>query len=54
MDTWQTGVAFRETLRAHAARGGRQIDEARLDEICTPSYFIRRLGCVFERLEKLV
>jgi adenylosuccinate lyase len=54
MDTWQSGVPFRETLRTHAARTGQQLDEARLDEICTPSYFIRRLGCVFERLEKLV
>jgi adenylosuccinate lyase len=54
MDTWQSGVPFRETLRTHAARTGQQLDEPRLDEICTPSYFIRRLGCVFERLEKLV
>ena len=54
MDTWQSGVPFRETLRAHAARSGQELDEARLDEICAPSYFVRRLGCVFERLEKLV
>jgi adenylosuccinate lyase len=54
MDTWQTGVPFRETLRAHAARGSQALDEARLDEICTPSYFVRRLGSVFQRLEKLI
>jgi adenylosuccinate lyase len=54
MDTWQSGVPFRETLRTHAVRNGRELDEARLDEICAPSYFIRRLGCVFERLEKVV
>jgi adenylosuccinate lyase len=54
MDTWQSGVPFRETLRAHAERSGQLIDEARLDEICTPWYFVRRLGSVFDRLEKLV
>jgi adenylosuccinate lyase len=53
MDAWQTGVPFRETLRTHAARSSQLLDEGRLDEICTPSYFVRRLGCVFERLEKL-
>src|SRR5215469_14786090 len=54
METWQSGRPFRETLRTHAVRSGQNLDEARLDEICTPSYFVRRLGCVFERLEKLV
>jgi len=54
MDTWQSGVPFRETLRAHAASSGQELDEPRLDEICTPWYFVRRLGSVFERLEKLL
>jgi adenylosuccinate lyase len=54
MDTWQSGTSFRETLRAQAARTGQQLDELRLDEICTPGHYVRRLGGVFERLEKLV
>jgi adenylosuccinate lyase len=53
-DTWQSGVAFRETLRTHAASRGQKLDEERLDEICTPEHYVRRLGAVFERLEKLV
>ena len=53
MQTWQTGMPFRETLRSRAARAGRQLDEARLDEVCRPERYVARLGPVFERLEKL-
>ena len=34
METWETGAPFRETLRAHAAAAGLELDEARLDEVC--------------------
>jgi adenylosuccinate lyase len=54
MVTWQSGVPFRETLRAQAESRDVKLDEARLDEICTPEHFVRRLGGVFERLESLV
>jgi adenylosuccinate lyase len=53
METWETGLPFRETLRTHAARAGQQLDEARLDEVCRPERYVARLGPVFERLEKL-
>jgi len=53
MDTWETGVPFRETLRTHAAQRGQSLDEARLDEACRPERFVQRLGAVFDRLERL-
>jgi adenylosuccinate lyase len=53
METWRTGVPFRETLRTHAARAGQELDEARLDEVCRPERYVSRLGPVFERLAKL-
>jgi adenylosuccinate lyase len=53
METWQSGVDFRETLRKHAAGRGQDLDEARLDEVCSPERYIRRLGAVFDRLERL-
>jgi adenylosuccinate lyase len=53
MDTWQTGSPFRETLRAHAARCGQPLDEARLDEACRPERYVQGLGGVFDRLERL-
>jgi adenylosuccinate lyase len=52
-DTWQSGTPFRETLRAHAADRGQVLDEARLDEVCNPERYVRRLGDVFDRLERL-
>jgi adenylosuccinate lyase len=54
MDTWNTGVGFRETLRAHGEAAGRTLDEARLDEVCRPERYVQRLAPMFERLEKLV
>jgi adenylosuccinate lyase len=53
MATWQSGMPFRETLRAQAESRDVKLDEARLDEICTPEHYVRRLGEVFERLEGL-
>jgi adenylosuccinate lyase len=53
METWQTGVPFRETLRRHAGDAGRTLDEARLDEICRPERFVGRLGALFDRLATL-
>ncbi len=54
MATWQSGVPFREALRAQADSRDVKLDEARLDEICTPEHYVRRLGVVFDRLEALV
>jgi adenylosuccinate lyase len=57
METWQSGVPFRETLRKHAASwndgAGVPIDEARLDEVCRPERFVARLGPVFDRVAAL-
>jgi adenylosuccinate lyase len=53
METWATGTPLRETLRAHAARQGQPLDEARLDEACRPTRYTERLGGVFTRLEAL-
>jgi adenylosuccinate lyase len=32
---------------------GQDLEEARLDEVCSPERYVRRLGAVFDRLEKL-
>ena len=55
MDTWQTGVPFRETLRKHASEAGvaDKIDESRLDEVCRPERFVERLDPMFDRLAAL-
>ncbi len=53
MQTWETEVPFRQTLRAGAAAAGRSLDEARLDEVCRPERFVARLEPMFDRLEKL-
>ena len=53
IDTWQSGADFRETLRKHAAVRNQELDEARLDEVCSPEHYVRRLGAVFDRLERL-
>jgi adenylosuccinate lyase len=53
METWETGVPFRETLRKRAADAGQVIDEARLDAVCRPERFVERLGPVFDRLAAL-
>jgi adenylosuccinate lyase len=53
METWQSGVPFRETLRKHAADAGRSLDEARLDEVCRPERYLERLAGVFDRVSSL-
>jgi len=53
MSTWETGVPFRETLTQHAKEAGKELDEARLDEVCRPERYLERLAPVFARLEAL-
>jgi adenylosuccinate lyase len=53
METWSSGVPFRETLRKHAADAGQQLDEARLDEVCRPERYLERLADVFDRVAAL-
>jgi adenylosuccinate lyase len=53
MQTWESGIPLRETLRKHADDAGRSLDEARLDEVCRPERFVARLGPVFDRLAAL-
>lgn len=53
METWESGTAFREALRARAARSGHHLDEARLDEVCRPERYVEHLDTVFDRLERL-
>lgn len=53
MRTWQDGTPFRESLRQAAGQAGQKIDEARLDEVCQPERYVRRLGPVFDRLAAL-
>ena len=53
METWDTGIPFRTTLREHAIARGQQIDDRRLDEVCRPERYTERLGGVFERLQHL-
>jgi adenylosuccinate lyase len=53
METWNSGVPFRETLRGKASSSGVTLDEARLDEICRPERYVANLGPLFDRLAKL-
>jgi adenylosuccinate lyase len=53
METWQSGVPFRETLRGRASSSGVTLDEARLDEICRPEKYVANLGPLFDRLAAL-
>ena len=53
METWRSGVPFRETLRKHAADAGQTLDESRLDDVCRPERYLSRLSGVFERLAAL-
>jgi adenylosuccinate lyase len=50
METWETGVPFRETLRKKA---GGNLDEAGLDEVMRPERYVERLGPVFDRVAAL-
>jgi adenylosuccinate lyase len=53
METWSSGVPFRETLRKHAADTNQTLDEARLDEVCRPERYLERLADVFDRVAAL-
>jgi adenylosuccinate lyase len=53
METWESGVPFRETLRKHADDAGHPLDESRLDAVCRPERYVERLGPVFDRLAAL-
>jgi adenylosuccinate lyase len=53
METWNSGVPFRETLRTRASSSGVALDEARLDEICRPEKYVANLGPLFDRLAAL-
>jgi adenylosuccinate lyase len=53
METWESGVPFRETLRKHAADAGQTLDEARLDRVCRPERYLERLPAVFDRVAEL-
>jgi adenylosuccinate lyase len=53
MKTWETGRPFRETLREEAEVAGLKIDEARLDEVFRPEWYVRNLSGMFERLAEL-
>ncbi|HVX68737.1 MAG TPA: adenylosuccinate lyase [Mycobacteriales bacterium] len=53
METWSSGVPFRETLRKHAADNNQTLDEARLDEVCRPERYLERLAEVFDRVAGL-
>jgi adenylosuccinate lyase len=49
---WDEGVSFRERIEADADVTAR-LDPASLDEVFDPGRFLRNLGGVFDRLEKL-
>jgi adenylosuccinate lyase len=53
MQTWNSGVPFRDTLRAKARDAAVTLDEARLDEICRPEKYVANLGPLFDRLAAL-
>ena len=54
MDTWNTGVPYRETLRKHAADTAvSSSTRPRLDAVCRPERYLERLGGVFERVAAL-
>jgi adenylosuccinate lyase len=51
-DAWDGGASFRERIEADPDVGAR-LDAAALDELFDPSRYLRNLGGVFDRLEKL-
>ncbi|MDQ1680971.1 MAG: adenylosuccinate lyase [Frankiaceae bacterium] len=53
METWESGVPFRETLRKHAEERSLTVDEARLDAVCRPERYVERLSGVFDRVAAL-
>jgi adenylosuccinate lyase len=53
MRTWETGVPFRQSLRAAADAADVKLDEGRLDDVCRPERYLTRLSGVFDRLAGL-
>ncbi len=53
METWDSGVPFRDTLRKQAATRGQPLPEAALDSAFRPERYTERLAPVFERLARL-
>jgi adenylosuccinate lyase len=53
METWETGVPFRDTLRKQAATRGQPLPDVRLDSAFQPDRYVARLAPVFERLARL-
>ena len=53
METWETGVPFRDTLRKQAATRGQPLPDVRLDSAFQPDRYVARLAPVFERLTRL-
>jgi adenylosuccinate lyase len=51
METWESGVPFRETLRKHP--DAERLSDARLDELMRPERYLARLTPVFDRLAAL-
>jgi adenylosuccinate lyase len=53
MDTWGSGVPFRDTLRKQAAARGQALPEQALEDAFRPERYTERLAPVFERLARL-
>jgi adenylosuccinate lyase len=53
METWETGIPFRDTLRKQAATRGQPLPDTRLDSAFQPDRYVARLAPVFERLTRL-
>jgi adenylosuccinate lyase len=53
METWDSGMPFRDTLAKHAATRGVVLPADAVDSAFTPEHYVQRLGPVFERLSRL-
>ena len=53
METWETGIPFRDTLRKQAATRGQPLPDAQLDSAFQPDRYVTQLAPVFERLTRL-
>jgi adenylosuccinate lyase len=53
MDTWETGIAFRDALRKQAATRGQALPEQAIDDAFRPERYTERLAPVFDRLARL-
>jgi adenylosuccinate lyase len=53
METWDSGIPFREALRKQAATRGQPLPEQAIDRAFRPEWYTERLAPVFERLARL-